>query len=104
MKTILTALLNLLSSLNPAVTAVMAAVTVFSALFSYFNSMWSDLFARVDALASSSFGSADFSPLGFVNYVFPLDTLCTFLGTYMALRLACAAIRIVKSFVPTISS
>lgn len=47
--------------------------------------------------------TADFTALAFVNYLFPFDTLCEFLIAYAVLRLACAAFRITKSFVPTIA-
>lgn len=103
MRTILTVIYNLLASMHPALRVGLGVGSILIAFLQYINALWADLFARVDALAVGSTGVADFSPLGFVNYVFPLDTVLTFCTSYCALRLVCAAIRIVKSFIPTIS-
>ena len=67
------------------------------------NTLWGQLFAKVDTLAAGTFGAADFSPCGLLNYVFPLDTLCTLISAYAAVVLVCAAIRIIKSFIPSIA-
>jgi len=103
MNTLLTAIYNLLASMHPAVKAVLFLGSVLLAINSYIETLWAELFTKVDTIAAGTFTSADFSALGLVNYVFPLDTVCTFLTAYMGLTLVCAAIRIIKSFVPTIS-
>lgn len=74
------------------------------ALVDYVNSLWTDLFARCDALISDATGGAiDFSVMGLANACFPLDSMLSMLVAYGTLRLLCAAIRIIKSFVPTIA-
>jgi hypothetical protein len=64
----------------------------------------SELIVKMDALAVGATGNADFTPLGFVNYIFPLDTLLSHVAILSALVLASALVRIIKSFVPTIAS
>lgn len=91
-------------TLGPVLKCLIAAGAFLLAFGSFFVSMWSKVIAGLDALIVPAVdGSADFSPLGLVNYVFPLDTLLTMLSAYMALKVACAGLRVVKSFVPTIS-
>lgn len=103
MKTILTAIYNLFAGMSPAVRVFLGIGSIAIAVNHYVNSLWMDLFGRIDAMAASSTGMADFSPLGLVNYVFPLDTMLSFVIAYGTLRTVCASIRIVKSFIPTIS-
>lgn len=103
MKQTLTFLYNLFASMNPAVKSVLAVGTVALGVNSYMQTLWTELFQKVDGIAASSFGNADFSPCGFINYCFPLDTLCTFLSAYCVLTVVCAAVRIVKSFIPSIA-
>lgn len=103
MKTLLTAIYNMLFTLSPAVKAVIAGFSILLAINSYVNELWADIFSRVDAMAAASFSSVDFAPLALVNYIFPLDTVLSFIVAYSSLRLVCATIRIIKSFIPTIS-
>ena len=104
MKTLLTALYNMIATLHPAVKFVVGASSILLAFNSYMNAMWAKVFVKVDAMAAVAVGaSADFSPLGFINYVVPLDTILNFLAGYATLRLVCAGIRMIKSFIPLIS-
>lgn len=85
----------------PGLWGIVAVVFVF---IDYFDELWESLFTRIDGMiAGAAPGAISFAPLGLVNYVFPLDTLLTTVVTYAAIRLTCAGIRIVKSFVPTIA-
>lgn len=103
MKTVISAIYNMVASMSPGFRVFMGVGSVALAINNYINELWAELFARVDAMAVGATGMADFSPLGMVNYIFPLDTVLTFLTAYATLRAACAAIRVVKSFIPTIS-
>lgn len=69
----------------------------------YTNTLWDGLFARIDGLVQVATGNADFSPLGLINYCFPLNVLLDYVIAYAALRTTCAAIRIIKSFVPSVA-
>lgn len=100
---ILTRLLAWLVTCGPAV-KVMFAVAAFALAFAGFlAAMWSRLFAALDTLVLPTLSSADFSPFGLVNYVFPLDTLLTMLAAMGAVKVIAATIRIIKSFIPTIA-
>lgn len=104
MKVLLSALYNLCKSMSPVTRAALGAGTVFLSLNSYFNELWSALFSKIDAIVVPPMGgNPGVQALGFVNYCFPLDTLCTYLAAYMTLRSAMVAIRIIKSFVPSIA-
>jgi hypothetical protein len=103
MKTLLTYTYALLKSFSPTTTLMFGALTALLAVNTYFNQLWASLFSRIDAIVVPSGGSIDFSPLGLINYVFPLDTGFTLLSAYGSLYVLCAGVRIIKSFVPTIS-
>lgn len=61
------------------------------------------IIAKIDQISVNVSGTADFSPLGLANYLFPLDQLLIYITGYILLLALCAIIRIVKSFIPTIS-
>jgi hypothetical protein len=61
------------------------------------------IIARLQQLELGLTGSADFSVLGLANYLFPLGQLLGFFTAYMGLLLTCTLIRIVKSWIPTVS-
>lgn len=80
------------------------ALVTLSSIYALANELWASLFARIDALIMPAVGaSANFAPLSLVNYVFPLDTVLQLIVAYAGLRAACAVIRIIKSFVPTVA-
>lgn len=83
-------------------TGLTVAAMIFTGVGSI-NFLWGRLFAYVDAIVGRAAGTSDFSGLSFINYVVPLDTMCDLLVWYAGLRLACAAVRIIKSFIPTIA-
>lgn len=96
-------ILSLLASMSPTLKKVLGASLLFIGFFTYFNNMWANLFARIDALVVPASIAADFTPLSLVNYVFPLDTVCSYISAYLTFRLACVGIRVVKSMIPTIA-
>jgi len=104
MKTTITAIYNLFASMHPAVRGVLGIAVLLLAINQYLNEQWASLFAKVDSIVAPSLaGTADFSPLGLINYVFPLDSCLTFMSAFAVLRGATAVVRIVKSFIPTIA-
>lgn len=89
---------------TPALRAAILLGTSLAAFTTWLNTMWADLFARVDMYTAPLMeGVADFSPLALANYMIPLDTALNLTVLYAGVRLTTVAIRIVKSFVPTIS-
>ena len=104
MTKILFAILQSLSLLNPFVTLGGAVLTLVLGLFNFFNSMWAELLGRLSAVTLPTGTAASvMQGFDFVNYVFPLSELFTFCSAFMAFYVLCAAIRIVKSFVPSIA-
>ena len=104
MLTILVKIYEWMGKYNPMVATILTGIGVGMAVWNFFKSLWVELFARGDALAVASMPSGvDFSPLGLANYVFPLDTLCSYIVTLGALKVVCVGIRVIKSFVPTIA-
>lgn len=64
-----------------------------------------EMITSFDALVMPSFSSAglNVSPAAFLNTLLPLSECLLMFTAWMVLFLACSAIRIIKSFVPTIS-
>jgi hypothetical protein len=105
MKIVLTWLWAFASGLNPLFVAVASTVTTLTAGFVYINAKMVLLVAKIDLVAHQSFaGSLNIAPLGFLNTFVPVTETMTFLSAYIALLGACAVVRIIKSFVPTIAS
>lgn len=100
---LLSLIFNLLQSFQSPVYLVMSVATAFLMLFEHMTNLWNGVFQQLDTIAAPVVGAADFSGLGMVNYFFPLDTVCTYITAYAILRLGMAVVRIVKSFIPTIS-
>lgn len=97
-------IMTFLKNTNPIVASLFASSTAVITVWRLFSHLWPQLFARIDALAvTATGGSLSFAPCALLNAVFPLSELLNLLVAYGALRLACAAIRIIKSFVPTIA-
>lgn len=104
MQRLFSVLIGLLSSLNPLIVAAITAATAAVSAVNFANDLWQQLFAHLDALVKPSVaGTVDFSPFTLCNYFFPLDTLCTLTTTFAALYVSASAIRIIKSFIPTIA-
>jgi hypothetical protein len=104
MTKILFAVLESLRELNPVVTLLSAGLTFVVALFNFFNSMWAELVAKLAYLVLPNYTAGlVVEGLSFLNYFFPLEEFFSFFSVYLGLFVVCAAIRIVKSFIPTIS-
>ena len=104
MVTLLAKLFTWIGTFGPVVRIILAVSTVGLTLYSFLSAVWVNLFAEIDSLVLPSMPTGvDFSPLGLLNYVFPVDTLCTYVTALLALKLACTGIRIVKSFIPTVA-
>jgi len=100
---LLTLMYNLVAQMNPSVRAILFFGSLLTTGLTYLNEVWGELFQRIDGLAAAAAGTADFSPLSLVNYCVPLDVMLDMIVAYGVLRLACAGIRIIKSFIPTVS-
>lgn len=82
---------------------IVGVFTGAAALFHLFNDLWGEVFTRLDAITLAAAPGLGIAPFALANGVFPLDTFFTYLTSYFALYLACSVIRIIKSFIPTIS-
>ena len=104
MKTLLTAILTFLTSLNPLVVSMFAVVTTVASMFAFMNALWSELFARIGLISGGTFGTVSLSGLQLIDTIVPLTEFCGYLSAYMTLLGVCAIIRIIKSFVPTVAT
>lgn len=89
--------------INP-ISRVSALCAVAAGIWGYGKGLFNDLIGRLDQLSAGATGNADFTPLGFVNYVFPLDELLQHFTVLMALATVAAIIRVIKSWIPTVAS
>lgn len=104
MANVLTLIFNLLKSSTPGLNVFLGLMTLAVPIITYIADLWGGLFAKLDAMIIPALPSSlDFSPLGYVNYIFPMDTCLTFTAAYLVLYALSASIRIIKSFIPTIS-
>lgn len=100
----LQAILGSLIALNPVVTGLTAAVTFAIGLMQFFNGLWGTLIAKIAALTlPASTATLVVDGLSFANYVFPVTEFFAFFSLYCAAYVATAAIRIIKSFIPTVA-
>jgi len=101
---ILSAILESIRGLNPLTTLAASALTLVITVFNFFNVLWAELLTKLAALALPPATAVSvMQGFSFINYVFPVTELFTFCSAFMVLYLVCAAIRIVKAFLPTIS-
>lgn len=104
MTKILDAILDSLKAMNPLWTATFAVISFVVGVFNFFNEIWGYLVAKIATLVlPGNVAASVVSGFGFVDYVFPLSEFFTFFSLWCALFVICAAVRIIKSFVPTIS-
>jgi len=105
MKTLLSAIFTFLSNMNPVVASLFAAVTTAYSAFSWLNSQMSLLISQMDTLAQANFsGTLNVSPFGLCNTFIPLQEAMTLFAAWVSVLVICATIRIVKAWVPTVSS
>jgi len=76
---------------------------VLMALWQAGTDFYGSIISRLDGLMVVALGSADFRPLAFVNFVFPLSDFLAFLTAYLAVYLVAACIRIIKAWIPTVA-
>lgn len=104
MITLLGKIWEFFSRWNPMVRFWAALTSIAVAVVTWFSELWDAIFEKVDSLMMGSFPAGlDFSPLALMNYIIPLDLLFSYLIAYGALLVVASVIRIIKSFVPTIS-
>lgn len=98
------AVLKVLRKWTNPISRISAAAAAVLAFFKLFEDGWAAIFEKLDDLVVPALGgSVDFAPLSLANYFLPIDLVCTHLAIFCVLKLACAIIRIIKSFVPTVS-
>jgi hypothetical protein len=91
-------------SMNPAIAAFFFVSSFLVTVFQYINGMWAKLLAKVATLTlSTGTASLAIDGMSFFNYFVPLTELFTFATGCAAAFAAAATIRIIKSFIPTIS-
>lgn len=88
---------------NP-VARMSAFLGVCSAIYAGASGLIEKMIIAIDSLVvSTGGGTADFRPLAFANFVFPLSETIALLIGWIALYLAAATVRIIKSFIPTVA-
>jgi hypothetical protein len=100
--TVILGVRSLFKFANPT-TALVGALWGLAGLLLGVSDRIDQLTTRLAQIVVSLTGVADFSALGVANYLFPLNQLLGYLTSYMALLLACAVIRVIKSFIPTVA-
>lgn len=104
MTKVLSFILSAIASLNPTVSIILTGGTLLVGMLKFVNTMWGVLMAKMVAITMPpTVALTAMSGLGFVDYVFPLHELFTFVVAYCAFYAACAVIRMIKSFIPTIA-
>jgi hypothetical protein len=105
MKATLTAIFSLLSGLNPVITAMVTVIVTVTGFFTWINSQWTVLLAKMDMMTQANFaGVLSLSPIGLINTFFPLSETLTFFSAWLGLVVVASTIRIVKSFIPTVAT
>jgi len=98
---------NLLSNFALPMARLLTLLAIATAFWASSSQLYTSVITGGDALilpdALVSPTSADFRPLAFVNFLFPLTEMMALLTAYMAIYAAAAVIRIIKSFIPTIA-
>lgn len=102
---ILARLLEWFVALNPTVTKGSLVVGTTWLLYVWVNDQWLRMIDYIDAVVVPSYGgSLSIAPLGLLDTFIPLHETLTFFTAWLALLAVCAAVRIVKSFIPTVAS
>lgn len=105
MITLLNTLLLFLSSRWAPVALVLSAVTVVYRNVMGIIDAVHGIIAQADALTAPVLSAAGLSvtPFGVMNYLLPLDLGLALFGLWLPFFLACATLRFLKSWIPTIS-
>jgi hypothetical protein len=108
MKSFLTAITNILLSLNPLYISVCTVGLVLIAVFQFMSRSLVLLLAGIHALASAAGpgggSTVFFDALSALDYVVPLHESIVFGLAYVNLWLLAASVRVIKSCIPTIAS
>lgn len=105
MKTLLSAIFALFTSLNPAFAVVAVTACSFLVGFQWLNSQWTVLLNKLDLLvAPSALGVLNVQPLGFLNTFAPITETLTMFTLWLAVLFTCIIIRVIKSFIPTVAT
>ena len=85
------------------ISRITSIATVGLSISGAFSHLLDRLVVSLDRIPAMAFPDANFQPLAFLNFIFPFEQFIAFLSGYLVLLLACATIRIIKSFIPEIS-
>lgn len=95
---------SICASWGPVGTSIAFCIGVLISAITFFNDLWNNLFAKIDAMITPNLPSGfDLSPLALMNYIVPFDTMLTYTTALFGLYVVCVIIRIVKSFIPTVA-
>jgi len=96
--------IEVLVSWGPIGTSIAFVLGLFVSGMTYLNGLWDEVFLLVDNVLIPNFPAVyDFGPLTFANYIVPVDTTLNYCAGLFILKIACVAIRIIKSWIPTVS-
>ena len=84
-------------------TAIMGASVGLTGLLAGSSDKINEIILLADQVVVEVSGQVDFAPLALGNYLFPLDQLLSYVGVYLLLLGICALIRMIKSWIPTVS-
>lgn len=105
MKTLLTWIVAFLGTVNPAFASITLAVVSTLAAFTWLNTQWAAMLAKVDTLVAGSFGGVlSFQPMALCNTFMPLTEILTYLSAWLGVLVICTVVRVVKSFIPAIAT
>ena len=105
MKTILTAMFSMISSMNPVFTTIGVVGVSLVALFNWVSAEWALMLTKIDLLAQQNFGGTlPISPLGFLDTFIPLTETLSLFTIWLGVLALASTIRIIKSFIPTIAT
>jgi hypothetical protein len=105
MKTLLTAIFSFFTALNPVFASLTLALVSLIAVFNWLNDEWVEMLNKLDAVSHVSFGGTlDLSPFGLLDTLIPLHETLDLFTAWLALLVACTAVRMVKSLIPTLAS
>ena len=78
-------------------------------VFDWLADLLLSLVEKIDSIAaqlgstSTAVSGIDWGPLAVANSILPITEILTLVGAYFAIAVLCAFVRIIKSFIPTVS-
>lgn len=105
MKTLLNYLVAVILQINPVFASLTALSVSLLAVFSWINTQWAILMAKMDALVMTNFGGTiNLSPFALTNTFMPLTEALTYFTAWLAVLTLATVIRVIKSFIPAVAT